>query len=121
VNEDPQKRTAEATEQTSQNTSAIQQGLQALAGALAGGGLNQLAQQADANAKAIQALHKTNKEGVEAGKQEQMVMVKGMEAMLQQQATTNELLMRMANSQKQAVEIERSKTYSFGSLNNKGK
>jgi phage-related protein len=121
VNEDPQKRTADATEQTSQNTSAINQGLQALAGALAGGGLNQLAQQADANAKAIQALHKTNKEGVEAGKQDQMVMVKGMEAMLQQQAMTNELLMRMANSQKQVAEIERSKTYSFGSLNNKSK
>jgi len=121
VNEDPQKRTAEATEQTSQNTSAINQGLQALAGALAGGGLNQLAQQADANAKAIQALHKTNKEGVEAGKQDQVVMVKGIEAMLQQQTVTNELLMRMANSQKQAVEIERSKTYSFGSLNNRGK
>jgi len=121
VNEDPQKRTAEATEQTSQNTSAIQQGLQALAGALAGGGLNQLAQQADANAKAIQALHKTNKEGVDNSKQEQIVMVKGIEAMLQQQTVTNELLMRMANSQQQAVEIERSKTYSFGSLNNRGK
>jgi hypothetical protein len=121
VNEDPQKRTADATEQTSQNTSAINQGLQALAGALAGGGLNQLAQQADANAKAIQALHKTNKEGVEAGKQDQVVMVKGIEAMLQQQTMTNEILMRMANSQKQVAEIERSKTYSFGSLNNKGK
>jgi len=121
VNEDPERRTAEATEQTSQNTNAINQGLQALVGALASGGLNQLAQQADANAKAIQALHKTNKEGVEAGKQDQVVMVKGIEAMLQQQNTTNEILMRMANSQKQAVEIERSKTYSFGSLNNKGK
>jgi len=121
VNEDPQKRTAEATEQTSHNTSAIQQGLQALAGALAGGGLNQLAQQADANAKAIQALHKTNKEGVDNSKQEQIVIVKGIEAMIQHQAITNELLMRMANSQQQAVEIERSKTYSFGSLNNRGK
>jgi len=121
VNENPQKRTAEATEQTSQNTSAINQGLQALAGALAGGGLNQLAQQADANAKAIQALHKTNKEGVEAGKQDQVVIVKGIEAMLQQQTMTNDLLMRMANSQRQMAEIERSKTYSFGSLNNKGK
>jgi len=121
VNEDPQKRTADATEQTSQNTSAISQGLQALAGALAGGGFNQLAQQADANAKAIQALNKTNKEGVEAGKQDQVVMVKGIEAMLQQQTMTNELLMRMANSQKQVAEIERSKTYSFGSLNSKGK
>jgi len=121
VNEDPQKRTAEATEQTSQNTSAIQQGLQALAGALAGSGLNQLAQQADANAKAIQALNKTNKEGVDTSKQEQIVMVKGIEAMLQQQTMTNELLIRIANSQQQAVEIERSKTYSFGSLNNRGK
>jgi len=119
VNEDPQKRTAEATKQTSQNTNAIQQGLQALAGALAGSGLNQLAQQADANAKAIQALNKTNKEGVEAGKQEQIVLVKGIDAMARRQEIANDLLMQMANSQRMMAEMERSKNYSFSRLNNR--
>jgi len=119
ANEDPQKRTAEATEQTSQNTSAIQQGLQALAGALAGGGLNQLAQQADANAKAIQALHKTNREDVEAGKQEQIILVKGIDAMVRRQEIANDLLMQMANSQRMMAEMERSKNYSFSRLNNR--
>ena len=120
ANKKPEEVTAEATEETARNTSVIGENMQGLVSALSGGGLARLAQEAEANAKAIQILNRTNKQGVEAGKQEQMVIITGIDAMTKRQELTNELLMRMANSQKLVADIERSKNYSFSRLSSQG-
>jgi len=120
ANKKPEEVTAEATEETARNTSVIGENMQGLVSALSGGGLARLAQEAEANARAIQILNRTNKQGVEAGKQEQMVIITGIDAMTQRQELTNELLMRITNSQKLVADIERSKNYSFSRLSSQG-
>jgi len=106
-------------EKTAQNTSAIRESMQGLVSAFPVDGLAKLAQEADANAKAIDLLNKTNREGVEAGEREKMVIIEGFDVLAQKQELTNELLMRMANSQKLMADMERSKNYSFSRLNNR--
>jgi hypothetical protein len=122
ANESPEKKTAQASEQTAQNTNTISQSMQGLASALTGNNsMAKLAQQTDTSTKAIQSLNKTNKDGAEASKQGQSIMLTGIEALASKIDITNEILIRMANSQRQVAEIERSKNYSFSSLNSKGK
>jgi phage-related protein len=116
VNKKPEEKTAEASQKTSQNTSEISQGVRGLVSALPSSSLSRLAQEAEASSRAIEVLNKTNREGVEASMQEQTVVVNGIDAMAKNQELTNELLSRMADSQRHMVEMERSKNYSFGSL-----
>jgi hypothetical protein len=119
ANKKPEEKTAEATKETSQNTSAIKESTQGLVSTFSGKEFTKLAQEADANAKAIELLNKTNREGVEAGEREKMVIIEGFDALAQKQELTNELLMRMANSQKLIADMERSKNYSFSRLSNR--
>jgi len=120
ANKKPEEKTADATQKTSENTGAIEENMQGLVSALRIDGFAKLAQEADANAKAIELLNKTNKEGIEAGEREKMVIIEGFDALAQKQELTNELLMRMVNSQKLIADMERSKNYSFSRLSNRG-
>jgi hypothetical protein len=120
ANKKPEEKTAQATQDTSKNTGEIRESMKGLVSAFPENGLAKLAQEADANAKAIDLLNKTNEEGVEAGEREKMIVIEGFQAMAQRQELTNELLMRMANSQKLMADMERSKNYSFSRLSNRG-
>jgi hypothetical protein len=119
ANKKPEEKTAEATEKTSENTGSIQESMQGLVSAFPVDGFAKLAQEADANAKAIDLLNKTNREGVEASEREKMVIIEGFDSLAKKQELTNELLMRMANSQKLIADMERSKNYSFSRLSNR--
>jgi hypothetical protein len=118
VNKKPEEETAEATKQTSRNTEDIRHGVQGLVGALPRKSVMELIREAELHIEAIRALDKNNMMALDADRQEQALVINGIEAMAKRQEKANELLMRMVDNQRLIAEMERSKNYSFGRLNN---
>jgi len=118
VNKKPEEETAEATKQTSKNTEDIRQGVQGLVSALPQGNVDDLIREARLHIKAIRALDKNNMMALDVDRQEQALVINGIEAMAERQEKANELLMRIVDNQRLIAEMERSKNYSFGRLNN---
>jgi hypothetical protein len=118
VNKKPEEETAKATGETSKNTEDIRQGVRGLVSALPQRNVDDLVREARLHIKAIRALDKNNMMALDADRQEQALVINGMEAMAERQEKANELLMRIVDNQRLIAEMERSKNYSFGRLNN---
>lgn len=118
VNKKPEEETARSTKETSKNTEDIRQGVQGLVSALPQGHVDDLVREVRLHIKAIRALDKNNMKGMDAERQEQALVIEGIGGVIELQEKANELLMRIADNQRLVAEMERSKNYSFGKLNN---